>query len=233
VQYKTLAQKYTDEKLAQLVASRKANGSWLKDDDFPDDPTEEWFLMHDTRSYSVDNNATESIGGSSKVMVEGEAAASLMGDGGLLSAAGMQVSLQGTSDKEQLSLLDQVHKGLAIVKEPEAPEKKKRAKAGDANPNADGTPQVKVVSELAKAQGKLADMLTKAKEARSLHTQLDGMGLSSEIANNMIKYATMMEYRYKQMRDLTVGTTDETFLKNIEDYKKHLKDTCNFIITNL
>ena len=66
------------------------------------------------------------------------------------------------------------------------------------------------------------ETLAKAKEARALHTQLDGMGLSTEIAQNMFKYAKFGEDKYKTMRDLTVGTTEKTF--DTKAFKKEEND---------
>jgi len=225
VQKKELRKKLTEEKLEKLCKKRKENGGWIPDDDFPSDEEEDWLLMHDNRAFTTDNNTEEAIGAKQKQQLEGEAADAILGEGGLLSAAHMQVALQSSNDQQQLGMLDQVNKNLGIVsKAADKPDPKKKTPK-DKVPKPDSVqPAIKTLSDLDKARAKIKDILEKGKEARSLYTQLDGVGLSSEIAGHLAKYADMVDESYKNMRDMCTGVTDESFSLNLEAYKDQVKD---------
>ncbi|CAL1130603.1 unnamed protein product [Cladocopium goreaui] len=61
VQGKELRPKYTPEKFAQLVASRRAAGLFYKDDDFPDDEDECWFFMRSVQEVKQKTETAEKM----------------------------------------------------------------------------------------------------------------------------------------------------------------------------
>ena len=74
-----------------LVKKRQETNSWFKDADFPDNEEENWYLMNDQFSYTVDNEASTSMSATSAMEVDGEAARQFVGEGGIMGAASMQV----------------------------------------------------------------------------------------------------------------------------------------------
>ena len=66
--------------------------------------------MNDEHSFRHINHADEGMEADAKMLCDGEAAAAFVGDGGILSAASMQVRIEGQTQQQQIALLDEVHK---------------------------------------------------------------------------------------------------------------------------
>lgn len=183
--------------------------------------------MNNIHQYTVDACADESMNVGANQEVEGEAALALVGDGGLMSAASMQVGLPNTSGASQLALLGfasnacgQIGKASSLITVPNTsgnrgragsepdtltPEEKKKKAAAEA------ADRLLNMTPLEKAKLKMSDTLLKSTESKALFMQLDGMKLSSELSANMKTYADAMEKTYKAMRDLVMGKTNKTF----------------------
>jgi len=130
-------------------------------------------------------------------------------------------------DNQTLALMDHVAGGSgapAVAKAGQNQEKTDAEKLAEKEKKAaDAALRATNLTPLEKADLKMKDTLTKGKESRSLHTQLDGMGLSTEIATDLGSHAKFMEDQYKKMRDLIVGTTDKPVTEKTFDAPKFNK----------
>jgi len=192
------------EKAAELIARRLKSGGYYPDPDFPDDPEEYFYYVHEGREVSQTSRQIDTMGMRASGSVDAATAQQMVSDGGLF-ASDRFVSASGSSAVSLQLLLDG---GSAKA----APKPKPKPKP-KANPPTDPLQPVDIKTRAVEGA---QDILREATEARKLALQCANHTFGQQIHDELMAHAAYLEGKFQVLsKESLKAKADEDMLENL------------------
>ena len=205
VRRRDLGKWYDDEgKAEKIYQMRLKAGLVSPDEDFPDDPMENWVWIKSKTSYKVSNETEERMTAKGQMQLDSSTGAAFLGEGGIL-AAGACPSVTGLKEEGQEKIA-KLMGGVAAAKKPPLP-KPNRAEAEVVTAD---TPKERAVSAM-------REMVQESAEGKRLLMEVAPYGISGDLFEEIRTFTAELDAAHKKAQKLV--------LKGCDNEAKYLRYT--------